>query len=215
MFRNLQKMTDLESLSDEHLAALASLNLEASQKAEEILLRRYKDMVRQVSRRYYIEGGDREDVIQEGMIGVMKAIRGFDPDAGASFGRFARLCVSRQIVSAIRRATRKKNAILSESISLNGSADPENERGLTLEETIAAADSDPAVQVFLNDLERFLQNDGNSLFSPLESEVWEEMRAGGTSREIAERLGRPVKVVDNTIQRVRRKIHRCLQEGRM
>lgn len=215
MFRNLQKMTDLESLSDEHLAALASLNLEASQKAEEILLRRYKDMVRQVSRRYYIEGGDREDVIQEGMIGVMKAIRGFDPDAGASFGSFARLCVSRQIVSAIRRATRKKNAILSESISLNGSADPENERGLTLEETIAAADSDPAVQVFLNDLERFLQNDGNSLFSPLESEVWEEMRAGGTSREIAERLGRPVKVVDNTIQRVRRKIHRCLQEGRM
>ena len=215
MFRNLQKMTDLESLSDEHLASLASLNLEASQKAEEILLRRYKDMVRQVSRRYYIEGGDREDVIQEGMIGVMKAIRGFDPDAGASFGSFARLCVSRQIVSAIRRATRKKNAILSESISLNGSADPENERGLTLEETIAAADSDPAVQVFLNDLERFLQNDGNSLFSPLESEVWEEMRAGGTSREIAERLGRPVKVVDNTIQRVRRKIHRCLQEGRM
>ena len=215
MFRNLQKMTDLESLSDEHLAALASLNLEASQKAEEILLRRYKDMVRQVSRRYYIEGGDREDVIQEGMIGVMKAIRGFDPDAGASFGSFARLCVSRQIVSAIRRATRKKNAILSESISLNGSADPENERGLTLEETIAAADSDPAVQVFLNDLERFLQNDGNSLFSPLESEVWEEMRAGGTSREIAERLGRPVKVVDNTIQRVCRKIHRCLQEGRM
>ncbi|MCI2147306.1 MAG: sigma-70 family RNA polymerase sigma factor [Clostridiales bacterium] len=215
MFRNLQKMTDLESLSDEQLAALASLNLEASQKAEEILLRRYKDMVRQVSRRYYIEGGDREDVIQEGMIGVMKAIRGFDPDAGASFGSFARLCVSRQIVSAIRRATRKKNAILSESISLNGSADPENERGLTLEETIAAADSDPAVQVFLNDLERFLQNDGNSLFSPLESEVWEEMRAGGTSREIAERLGRPVKVVDNTIQRVRRKIHRCLQEGRM
>lgn len=215
MFRNLQKMTDLESLSDEQLAALASLNLEASQKAEEILLRRYKDMVRQVSRRYYIEGGDREDVIQEGMIGVMKAIRGFDPDAGASFGSFARLCVSRQIVSAIRRATRQKNAILSESISLNGSADPENERGLTLEETIAAADSDPAVQVFLNDLERFLQNDGNSLFSPLESEVWEEMRAGGTSREIAERLGRPVKVVDNTIQRVRRKIHRCLQEGRM
>ncbi len=215
MFRNLQKMTDLESLNDEQLAALASLNLEASQKAEEILLRRYKDMVRQVSRRYYIEGGDREDVIQEGMIGVMKAIRGFDPDAGASFGSFARLCVSRQIVSAIRRATRKKNAILSESISLNGSADPENERGLTLEETIAAADSDPAVQVFLNDLERFLQNDGNSLFSPLESEVWEEMRAGGTSREIAERLGRPVKVVDNTIQRVRRKIHRCLQEGRM
>jgi RNA polymerase sporulation-specific sigma factor len=215
MFRNLQKMTDLESLSDEQLAALASLNLEASQKAEEILLRRYKDMVRQVSRRYYIEGGDREDVIQEGMIGVMKAIRGFDPDAGASFGSFARLCVSRQIVSAIRRATRQKNAILSESISLNGSADPENERGLTLEETIAAADSDPAVQMFLNDLERFLQNDGNSLFSPLESEVWEEMRAGGTSREIAERLGRPVKVVDNTIQRVRRKIHRCLQEGRM
>lgn len=215
MFRNLQKMTDLESLSDEQLAALASLNLEASQKAEEILLRRYKDMVRQVSRRYYIEGGDCEDVIQEGMIGVMKAIRGFDPDAGASFGSFARLCVSRQIVSAIRRATRQKNAILSESISLNGSADPENERGLTLEETIAAADSDPAVQVFLNDLERFLQNDGNSLFSPLESEVWEEMRAGGTSREIAERLGRPVKVVDNTIQRVRRKIHRCLQEGRM
>ncbi len=215
MFRNLQKMTDLESLSDEQLTALASLNLEASQKAEEILLRRYKDMVRQVSRRYYIEGGDREDVIQEGMIGVMKAIRGFDPDAGASFGSFARLCVSRQIVSAIRRATRQKNAILSESISLNGSADPENERGLTLEETIAAADSDPAVQVFLNDLERFLQNDGNSLFSPLESEVWEEMRAGGTSREIAERLGRPVKVVDNTIQRVRRKIHRCLQEGRM
>ncbi len=215
MFRNLQKMTDLESLSDEQLAALVSLNLEASQKAEEILLRRYKDMVRQVSRRYYIEGGDREDVIQEGMIGVMKAIRGFDPDAGASFGSFARLCVSRQIVSAIRRATRQKNAILSESISLNGSADPENERGLTLEETIAAADSDPAVQVFLNDLERFLQNDGNSLFSPLESEVWEEMRAGGTSREIAERLGRPVKVVDNTIQRVRRKIHRCLQEGRM
>jgi RNA polymerase sporulation-specific sigma factor len=215
MFRNLQKMTDLESLSDEQLAALASLNLEASQKAEEILLRRYKDMVRQVSRRYYIEGGDREDVIQEGMIGVMKAIREFDPDAGASFGSFARLCVSRQIVSAIRRATRQKNAILSESISLNGSADPENERGLTLEETIAAADSDPAVQMFLNDLERFLQNDGNSLFSPLESEVWEEMRAGGTSREIAERLGRPVKVVDNTIQRVRRKIHRCLQEGRM
>ena len=213
MFGKLQKTTDLESLSDEQLAGLANLSLAASRQAEEILLRRYKEMVRRVSGHYYIEGGDREDVVQEGMIGVMKAVRDFDPDAGASFRSFAQLCINRQIVSAIRHAARKKNAILSESISLNRSADPEQEHGPTLEETIAAADSDPAVQLFLNDLERFLQNNGNSLFSPLESEVWEEMRVGGTSREIAGRLGKPVKVVDNTMQRVRRKIHRYLKDG--
>jgi RNA polymerase sporulation-specific sigma factor len=205
--------SDLETLSDERLAEIAQSDPELSSAAEEVLLRRYKDLVRQVSQRYFIEGGDREDVIQEGMIGTMKAVRNFDPAPGASFRSFAQLCISRQIVSAIRRARRKKNAILSESLSLSNIADPGREEGLTLAETIAAADSDPSVQLFLNDLEHFLQNEGNSLFSPLEQEVWEEMRTGGTSREIADRLGRPVKVIDNTMQRVRKKIHRYLDES--
>jgi RNA polymerase sporulation-specific sigma factor len=213
MRRILPEKINLEKLNDEQLAALSQMNIARSRQAEEILLRRYKDLVRRVSQRYFIEGADKEDVIQEGMIGAMKAVRDFDPDAGASFKSFAQLCISRQLVSAIRHAARKKNAILSESISLNHSADPKQEHGPTLEETIAAADSDPAVQLFLNDLEFFLQNDGNSLFSPLEKEIWEEMKNGGTSREIAERVGRPVKVVDNTIQRVRKKIHKYLKDS--
>lgn len=213
MRRMLPEKINLEELSDEQLAAVSQLNIARSRQAEEILLRRYKDMVRRVSQKYFIEGGDKEDVIQEGMIGAMKAVRDFDPDAGASFRSFVQLCINRQIVTAIRRAARKKNAILSESLSLSHSADPEQEHGPTLEETIAAADSDPAVQLFLNDLERFLKNDGNSLFSPLEKEIWEEMKSGGTSREIAERVGRPVKVVDNTVQRVRKKIHKYLKDA--
>ena len=125
-------MMDITALSDENLVLSAQ---EGNIEAEELLMRKYKETVRTKAKMYYMAGADEEDVVQEGMIGLLKAIRQFDADKEASFGTFAGICITRQIISAIRSADRHKHKPLNTSVSLSDPLKEENGE-ITLEDTL-------------------------------------------------------------------------------
>jgi len=189
-------------LSDEQLVELAR---SGETDAEEILLTRYKDVVLSKTNIYYIVGGDRDDIVQEGMIGLVKAVRGFDPDAGASFATFARLCVARQIITAMRAASREKHAPLNDAISLDVPLDGNNEN--TLADTIAAGPENDPVEISIKtELLNMVLNPKKGSFSKLEHATIKYLTQGKNYREIADLLGKSPKQIDNTIQRIRTKI---------
>ncbi len=203
-------MTDsnFNILRDEELVQMAR---EGSSTAEEFLIQKYRDLAKSKARLYFIVGGDNEDVIQEGMIGIFKAIRDYDPASGASFRTFVDLCITRQIFTAIKGATRQKHQILNESMSLSDILDSENGAGQALEQLPAGDAMDPETLFLINDLVETLRQDGVKVFSPLENQVWAEIRRGLTYAQIAEVLGRSPKSVDNAIQRIKKKIGAYLE----
>ena len=152
-------------------------------------------------------GGDKEDVIQEGMIGIFKAIRDYDENKNASFRTFAELCINRQIISAIRKANLRKHQILNESLSLS-QEDPSDENSDPLEDRLpASSDEDPETLMLMKEIESFLQAESGGIFSPLEKSVWDKMMEGKDYQQIAAELGRSSKTVDNAIQRIKKKIY--------
>ena len=193
---------ELKALKDEELAALAQ---KGDTDAEEILLTRYKELVLSKSSLYYIVGGDRDDIVQEGMIGVVKAIRSYDPSAGATFATFATLCVGRQIISAMRTATREKHTPLNDAISLDIPLD--EDETTTLADTISAGiESDPVEVSIKTELLNLVLNPKKGSFSTLEHATIKYLTQGKNYREIAEILGKTPKQIDNAIQRIRTKI---------
>ncbi len=191
-------------LTDEELVKMAQ---EGSATAEEFLIAKYKGLAKIKSNMYFIIGGDKEDVIQEGMIGIFKAIREYRDDKEASFKTFAEVCINRQIISAIRRANMQKHQILNESLSLNYEKG-DFEEAETLEEIFTSKDdSNPETLMVMKEVGEFLKADGGDFFSPLEKKVWNEILQGKTYREISETLGKSQKAVDNAIQRIKRKIY--------
>lgn len=185
--------------------------------AEEELLRRYKGLAKAKANMYYMVGADEDDVLQEGMIGLLKAVRRFDPDKEASFRTFAGICVTTQIISAIRAAQRNKHMALNTSVSLDSSIgqQPTSETGetqLRLEDTLMAspADSPEQMLVMQDILECILAND-DRVFSDYELEVLTLRMRGRSTEQIAEELGRDKKSVDNCMHRARQKIITYLQ----
>ena len=175
-------------------------------KAEEELLQRHKSLVRTKANLYYIIGADEEDVLQEGMIGLFDAMNSFDPARGPSFAAFASLCIDRHILSAVRSAGRLKNGPLNESLSFSSPlADGETELGDSIP---AGSDSDPESRAIFSDL--YARIHGSGLLSGFESEVLALMEQGLSAADIAARLGRPAKSVDNASQRIRRKLQKLL-----
>lgn len=200
---------DLNVLRDEELVKMAQ---EGSATAEEYLIRKYKDLAKLKSQQYFIVGGDREDVIQEGMIGIFEAIRDYDENSGTAFRTFAELCITRQIISAIKRANRKKHQILNDSISLSGENKSDEDSGDAWIEHIAAGDNaNPEYLALLNEFARYLKADGMEVFSAFENKVWTELRRGLTYKEIASNLGKSPKSIDNAIQRIKKKIYEFLE----
>lgn len=174
--------------------------------AEEYLIRKYKDVVRARSRLYFIVGADGEDVVQEGMIGLFRAIKSYNQEKDTAFHTFAEMCINRQILTAIRQASRRKHSPLNTSISLNKPLSEEDQDG-TLEETLRSdSDSDPEAQLMLKDVAELIIGNEGKIFSPFEQQVWDEYRQGKDYRQIAETLGKSVKAVDNAIQRTKKKI---------
>lgn len=174
--------------------------------AEEYLIRKYKDVVRARSRLYFIVGADGEDVVQEGMIGLFRAIKSYDQEKDTAFHTFAEMCINRQILTAIRQASRRKHSPLNTSISLNKPLSEEDQDG-TLEETLRSdSNSDPEAQLMLKDVAELINGNEGKIFSPFEQQVWNEYRQGKDYRQIAETLGKSVKAVDNAIQRTKKKI---------
>ncbi len=194
-------------LTDEEMVKMAQ---EGSVTAEEYLIKKYKDLVKQKSSTYFIIGGDKEDVIQEGMIGIFKAIRGFDFDRDASFKTFAEVCINRQIISAIRNANLQKHQILNESLSLHGDDDSEEEQNNLEERLPSDKGDDPETLMLMKEVGEYLREESHEIFSSLEKKVWDRILQGKKYQEIAEELGKSSKAIDNAIQRIKKKIYKYL-----
>ena len=182
---------------------------EGSSTAEEFLITKYKDLAKKKSSAYFIIGGDKEDVVQEGMIGIFKAIREYREDKNASFKTFAQLCINRQIISAIRKANMGKHKILNESLSLSQDAAERVEK--SLEERFTSQNyEDPEALMLIKEIVEFLKADSSELFSPLEKNILDRMLQGKGYRQIASEIHRSSKTVDNAIQRIKKKIYNYL-----
>jgi len=185
---------------------------------EEALQRVYaesRDMLRGMANVYFMVGADRDDVIQEGMIGLLGAIRTFDPAAGASFKTFSELCVKRHIINAVKMAGRKKHMMLNESVSIDTSAGRQGNESHTeqasLEETLRAPQTtDPEQIVILADLVAYVESNSKELFSEMERTVWRAYSRGDSATQIAAKFGKNPKSVINALARIKDKIEKLV-----
>lgn len=179
--------------------------------ALDYLITKYRNFVRAKARSYFLIGADREDIIQEGMIGLYKAIRDFKEDKLTSFKAFAELCITRQIITAIKTATRQKHIPLNSYVSLDKPIfDEESDR--TLMDVISGAKVMDPEELFINQ-EEFddIEVKMGELLSDLEQKVLVLYLDGKSYLEISEELNRHVKSIDNALQRVKRKLERYLE----
>ena len=171
----------------------------------EKILKDYKDLVRSRARLYFILGGDFDDLVQEGMIGLFKAIGDYDSEKDCSFKSFAELCINRQILTAIKAAGRKKHSPLNTAVSLEAPVSDANR--LTLGETLVSlSDSNPENIIVTEDSFRQLLSEDSKILSPMERRVFELMIQGLNYMQISVLLKKPPKSIDNAIQRIRKKI---------
>ena len=190
-------------MTDEVLAGLAQAG---DREAEDILIRRYVEMIRGKAHLYFIVGADSEDVIQEGMIGLFKAIHDYSGNREATFKTFAELCINRQILTAVKTASRRKHQPLNDSVSLSTPVDETG--GGTLEESLGGDMASNPEAVFMeNTLSSLLTDENSTLFSSMERRVLKEYLAGKKYPEIAKLLGKSYKTIDNAMQRIRKKIN--------
>lgn len=198
-----------EEMTDEEIVALAQ---QSDGAALEYLLNKYKNFVRSKARSYFLIGADHEDIVQEGMIGLYKAIRDFRPDRLASFRAFAELCITRQIITAIKTATRQKHIPLNSYVSLNKPIyDEESDRTLMDVITEDALSNPESMFIDREDLNA-IQGRIGEMLSDLEKQVLELYMDGKSYQEISEEMGRHVKSIDNALQRVKRKLSKYLEE---
>ena len=198
-------------LTDERIVELSH---EGDATAEEYLLDKYKNFVRSKARSYFLVGADHEDIVQEGMIGLYKAIRDYRPDKLSSFRAFAELCITRQIITAIKTATRQKHIPLNNYVSLNKPLyDEESDRTL-LDVIIEGRTSDPEEMIINMENVGNIRTKINEVLSGLEQEVLNAYLDGKSYQEIAESLGRHVKSIDNALQRDKRKLEKYLEENK-
>jgi RNA polymerase sporulation-specific sigma factor len=183
--------------------------------ALEFLINKYKSFVRAKARTYFLIGADREDIIQEGMIGLYKAIRDYRGDKFSSFRAFAELCITRQIITAIKTATRQKHIPLNSYVSLNKPIfDEESDRTL-LDVISEESVSDPEEMMINREEFAGIEVKMGEILSDLEWEVLSQYLQGRSYQEIAVLLRRHVKSIDNALQRVKRKLEKYLEEGKI
>ncbi|RAZ65922.1 RNA polymerase sporulation sigma factor SigH [Planococcus maitriensis] len=195
-------------MADEELVGLVhSGNTEAL----DFLITKFRPFVRMKARSYFLIGADKEDIIQEGMIGLYKAIRDFRSDKLSSFRAFAELCIVRQIITAIKTATRQKHIPLNSYVSLDKPIyDEESDR--TLMDILAGSGADDPEELMIHNEEfRYMEGKMDEVLSELEREVLTLYLDGQSYQEISEKLERHVKSIDNALQRVKRKLERHLQ----
>lgn len=197
-----------EGMEDEEVI---SLYRRGDMIAQEYLIAKYKNFVRSKARSYFLIGADKEDIIQEGMIGLYKAIRDYRDDKQSSFRAFADLCITRQIITAIKTATRQKHIPLNSYVSLNKPIyDEESDR--TLLDVISGIHiADPEEIVINQEQMEDIEVKMSELLSSLEMEVLTYYLEGKSYQEIAETLERHVKSIDNALQRVKRKLGKYLE----
>lgn len=201
-------------VDDQFLIALAK---QGNADALDQLVRRYHGFVRLKASSYFLAGGDSEDLIQEGLVGLYKAIRDYRTDRESSFRNFAELCITRQIITAVKTATRNKHTPLNQYVSFSSSpAGQQGEGEPTLDEFLPGPSvDDPVSRVISSEELRALVDCLSAELSELESEVLSLYLDGRPYEEIAERTGRDTKTVDNALQRVKRKVSAHLESRRV
>ena len=198
---NEVKYTQLETLTDEQLCVLCS---GGNRDAEEILVGRYHRFVRSCARPYFLAGGDSEDLLQEGMFGLIKAMREYDPGRDASFQTFADTCIRNRLYSVLKAASSGKHLPLNQSVPLNPSLFDANPSFAQVDPEVLLIDREKAASL--------LQSTRKQL-SEFEVKILGYYLDGLTCREIAETVGKSTKSVDNAVQRIRRKVARYLSSG--
>lgn len=178
--------------------------------AQEYLLHKYRNFVRAKARSYFLIGAEREDIIQEGMIGLYKAIRDFRADKQASFRAFAELCVTRQIITAIKTATRQKHIPLNSYVSLNKPIYEEDSDRTLLDVISGVKVANPEDMIISREEFSDIESKMNDILSDLEWKVLMSYLDGKSYQEIAAELGRHIKSIDNALQRVKRKLEKYI-----
>ncbi len=190
----------LDSMGDEALCQKAA---EGSRRAEEILVTRYHRLVRACARPYFLAGGDSEDLIQEGMVGLISAVREYDAAKNASFRTFAEVCIRNKLISVLRSANCDKHSPLNQSIPLDI---PFFERDSTSQIASELVTSSPEEQVIDREYAEHILSGVRRQLSEFEAKILGYYLDGYSCQEIAGFVGRPLKSVDNAVQRVRRKV---------
>lgn len=197
-----------KDLTDEELIARY---MDGDSAVVDILMDKYKYLVRSEASNMFLLGADHEDLLQEGMIGLFKAIRDYDPGRDASFMTFAKLCISRQIFTAIEASNRHKHAPLNSYLSLSETDDEQSKEARERLYKMTALESPETLLIAKEDVER-LEERLRAELSRLEKQVLDLYYIGMSTREIAAILGRTEKATDNALQRLKAKLRKCLQK---
>ena len=203
---DLAKINNYEEFKDLTDKEIVMLAKNGDNMAQEYVISKYEQFVKAKSKSYFLIGADKEDIYQEGMIGLYKAIRDFNPDKFASFKSFAELCVTRQIITA----TRQKHIPLNTYISLSKPIYEEESDRTLLDTVVGITITDPESLVIGKEEVEKIESAINSVLSELELEVLNSYLDGKSYQEIACDLDREAKSIDNALQRVKRKLEKCL-----
>lgn len=206
---NAAKERTYTTLADEELVAIAQ---SGKPRVEEFLMDKFKPLVKSRSRAYFLVGGDNEDVVQEGMIGLFKAIRDFDPDKNASFRSFAELCINRQMITAIKSATRQKHQPLNSYISLNRPVFEDESEQTYLDLLQEGTFLNPEALLIGQERKAHLEQQMLENLSAFETKVLNLYLQGRSYVEIGNILDKTEKSIDNALQRVKKKLEKCLLE---
>lgn len=205
----MKKMDRFKDLTDEEIVRMAQEEHDAE--ATDYIVHKYRNFVKAKARSYFLIGADKEDIIQEGMIGLYKATRDFRGDKQASFRAFADLCVTRQIITAIKTATRQKHIPLNSYVSLNKPIYTDESERTLMDVVSAAPVSDPEELIISRENFADIELRMNEALSDLEWQVLTAYLEGKSYNEMSRELHRHVKSIDNALQRVKRKLERYLE----
>lgn len=208
------KEQNYQQKKDEELVLMAQNGDDA---AQEYLLDKFKSLVRAKSRAYFLIGADNEDIIQEGMIGLYKAVRDYNEEKNASFRSFAELCVNRQMITAIKAATRQKHQPLNSYVSLNKPVYEEESEQTYMDflQSSSSALLNPEALLIGQENKSFLENQMVKNLSSFETRVLVLYLQGRSYFEIAHVLDKPEKSIDNALQRVKKKLEKFLEEKKL
>ena len=181
-------------------------------RAQEYVISKYESFVKAKSKSYFLIGADKEDIYQEGMIGLYKAIRDFNYEKSTTFKAFAELCITRQIITAIKTATRQKHIPLNTYISLNKPVSEDDSERTLLDILSSMKISDPEALIIGKEEKAQIEDAITRVLSDLEMEVLQSYLDGKSYQEIACDLDRHAKSIDNALQRVKRKLEKCLSD---
>ncbi|MCE9655471.1 MAG: RNA polymerase sporulation sigma factor SigH [Clostridium celatum] len=203
--------SEFESKAEEEVVIEAK---NGSVRAQEYVISKYESFVKAKSKSYFLIGADKEDIYQEGMIGLYKAIRDFNYEKSTTFKAFAELCITRQIITAIKTATRQKHIPLNTYISLNKPVSEDDSERTLLDIISSMKITDPEELIISKEKKKYIEGEISKVLSDLEKEVLQSYLDGKSYQEIACDLDRHAKSIDNALQRVKRKLEKCLSDSK-